>query len=379
MKAVIIYTTEGGNTEAYSKFTADVIKKQGVDVEIKHVTEAKVDDLKNCDFYVLAEPTWGDGEHYDDWIPFDEAMQKADLSGTQGAVMSGCDRSYSQLGVAIDLIEDTMTKAGAKILQRGIKIELEPTPKTYEYIEKTWAPDLVKRAKGELEIQPNTPRMTLAEVCAMMGKPAPEEDDDLAAADAGAAAMPPRKAAKVLPPPADPVAPARAFERRLTTSQKLRRQTAQGVTFASLGIVTGFVHYFFFAGGINNNGTLFEPPQSFKIGSPDDYSAGVDTRWLTANNIWVVKEPTQLYVIIAICTHLGCTPDWKDNENKYKCPCHGSGYYMDGTNFEGPAPRPMEHAKVSIDPADGQIVVDKAVVFRGELEQWGADGAYIPL
>jgi cytochrome b6-f complex iron-sulfur subunit len=79
----------------------------------------------------------------------------------------------------------------------------------------------------------------------------------------------------------------------------------------------------------------------------------------------------------AVCTHLGCTPDWKENENKYKCPCHGSGYYRDGTNFEGPAPRPMEHCHVEIDPADGQIVVDRAKRYKSEQGQWGLPGSYL--
>jgi Rieske Fe-S protein len=30
--------------------------------------------------------------------------------------------------------------------------------------------------------------------------------------------------------------------------------------------------------------------------------------------------------ISAICTHLGCTPRYLATEDKYKCPCHGSGY-----------------------------------------------------
>jgi len=51
----------------------------------------------------------------------------------------------------------------------------------------------------------------------------------------------------------------------------------------------------------------------------------------------VVRDPDRLFVIYARCTHLGCTPDWKSSENKFKCPCHGSGYDNEGVNFEGPA------------------------------------------
>jgi len=380
MKAIIIYTTEGGNTDAYTAEAQNALKALGVEVTRKHVEQASPNDLKGVDFFILAEPTWGDGEHYDNWIPFDNDLQKADLKGCKGAVIAGCDRSYAQYGVAVDLMEDTLTKAGASLLQKGLKVELKPTDKFYTYLKGTWIPNLVKRAKGELPVEANTPRMTIFEVSEMMGiAPPAAKGAGGAVADAANAAQPPKKAvAKVLPPPADPIAPARAFERKYSGFDKARRQFAQAATFGSIGIVTGFVHWFFFPGGLNSSGALFEPKLKFKIGTKEDYQTGtVDTRWLASKNIWVVKEPTQLYVVNAVCTHLGCTPDWKENENKYKCPCHGSGYYRDGTNFEGPAPRPMEHCHVEIDPADGQIVVDRAKRYKSEQGQWGLPGSYL--
>src|SRR5262245_8377844 len=91
---------------------------------------------------------------------------------------------------------------------------------------------------------------------------------------------------------------------------------------------------------------LFEPPQSFKAGFPSEYNVGeVDVRWKDAFGVWIVREPDQFYAIIAVCTHLGCSPNWLAAENKFKCPCHGSGFYMSGMNFEGPAPRPLARAR----------------------------------
>ena len=108
--------------------------------------------------------------------------------------------------------------------------------------------------------------------------------------------------------------------------------------------------------------TLFEPPTVFKIGYPTDYGLGVDTKFQQKYRIWVDRTPDRLFVIYARCTHLGCTPDWKPAENKFKCPCHGSGYDSEGVNFEGPAPRPMDRAHVELDPT-GQIVVDTSRLF----------------
>jgi cytochrome b6-f complex iron-sulfur subunit len=126
--------------------------------------------------------------------------------------------------------------------------------------------------------------------------------------------------------------------------------------------------------------TLFEPPTSFKIGYPSDYGLGVDTKWQQKFRIWVDRTPDRLFVIYAKCTHLGCTPDWKPAENKFKCPCHGSGYDSEGINFEGPAPRPMDRCHVEIAP-DGQILVDAAHLYqqpKGQPTQFNDSGAYLP-
>jgi len=107
---------------------------------------------------------------------------------------------------------------------------------------------------------------------------------------------------------------------------------------------------------------LFEPSTVFSVGYPSDFNIGVDTKFQKDYRVWVVRDPGRLFVIYARCTHLGCTPDWKQSENKFKCPCHGSGYDSEGVNFEGPAPRPMDRAQVSID-ATGQIIVDTGKLF----------------
>jgi cytochrome b6-f complex iron-sulfur subunit len=89
----------------------------------------------------------------------------------------------------------------------------------------------------------------------------------------------------------------------------------------------------------------------------------------------VVRDSSSIYVIYANCTHLGCTPDWKEAENKFKCPCHGSGFDTEGINFEGPAPRPLARVNVELN-AEGQIVVDRSKLY--EQDQWKEPGAFLP-
>jgi cytochrome b6-f complex iron-sulfur subunit len=122
---------------------------------------------------------------------------------------------------------------------------------------------------------------------------------------------------------------------------------------------------------------LFEPPQLFKAGFPGEYNVGeVDVRWKDAFSVWIVREPAGFYALIAVCTHLGCSPNWLPAENKFKCPCHGSGFYRSGMNFEGPAPRPLERARIVL-ADDGQILVDKSVKFQQEKGEWSQAEAFL--
>lgn len=122
---------------------------------------------------------------------------------------------------------------------------------------------------------------------------------------------------------------------------------------------------------------LFLPPSSFKAGKPSDYAVGeVSEKWKKDYRVWIVREPDGFYALWAKCTHLGCTPRWLTAESKFKCPCHGSGFYRSGINFEGPAPRPLERVKISL-ADDGQIVIDKATKYLFEKGQWGKPGSFL--
>jgi len=183
-----------------------------------------------------------------------------------------------------------------------------------------------------------------------------------------AASTPPRATA-----PAKP-APAAAVEASSDPPvNKMRRRIVWATVAGSL--ITFFLMFvrFFLPRSI------LEPSPLFKIGSPNDYALGVDTKWQQQYRVWVTRTSDRLFVIYAVCTHLGCTPDWKASENKFKCPCHGSGYDSEGINFEGPAPRPMDRAKVELD-AEGQIVVDIGTLYtwpKGEPSEFDDEGAFI--
>ena len=155
-----------------------------------------------------------------------------------------------------------------------------------------------------------------------------------------------------------------------------RRSTLKWMTLALLGFtaatvagLTATVRFLF-------PNVLFEPPTRFKAGDPSTYSVGVDERWKEKFGIWVVRSTDSIYALVAVCVHLGCTPNWLAAQNKFKCPCHGSGYYMSGINFEGPAPRPLERLKITL-AEDGQLVIDKSVKYLFEKGDWGKPGSFL--
>jgi len=123
---------------------------------------------------------------------------------------------------------------------------------------------------------------------------------------------------------------------------------------------------------------LYEPPTTFKAGYPDEYTVGeVSERFKDSQRVWIVREEDGFYALLAVCTHLGCTPRWLSSENKFKCPCHGSGFRKSGINFEGPAPRPLERVKITL-AEDGQILIDKGITCRYEKGEWGKPGSFLP-
>jgi cytochrome b6-f complex iron-sulfur subunit len=125
---------------------------------------------------------------------------------------------------------------------------------------------------------------------------------------------------------------------------------------------------------------LSNPPQQFIAGEPSDFAPNtVSSKFKDQYRVWIANLGNRLVAILAVCTHLGCTPSWISSQGIFKCPCHGSAYYMNGVNFAGPAPRPMDRVAIRLNP-QGKIVVDKSKQFSSQAQPgWNADSAYIPV
>jgi len=172
--------------------------------------------------------------------------------------------------------------------------------------------------------------------------------------------VPPKPAASV--PPRKPSPP----QQPGVTRRKFISWLAVGwIAFsaAMAGFLSSILRFFF-------PNVLFEPPTSFKAGKPSEFKLGVvDERFKNQFGVWIIRSVEGIYALSTVCTHLGCTPTWMAGENKFKCPCHGSGFDKAGIAFEGPAPRPLERYSIGL-ADDGQILVDKSKKFQEEKGEW---------
>lgn len=158
----------------------------------------------------------------------------------------------------------------------------------------------------------------------------------------------------------------------VSTTNHTRRKLIARIGLGATLLAIGGQAYAFLRSLVPN--VLYENPQRFKIGTIDQFSEGA--KFIDYKRIFIFREKNTFHCISATCTHLGCTVKMNrlgqaktvnvrgrqiNEQVEFACPCHGSKYYGDGTNYSGPAPRPLAHYKLEISPEDGQLIVDTSV------------------
>ena len=194
----------------------------------------------------------------------------------------------------------------------------------------------------------------------------------------------PAPSAPATPKPAAPAKPAAAGGK--TAAALPRRSFLSWMTLAWAAFTASMLAAATATGRFMFPNVLFEPPPTFKAGFPSEIQVGqVDERFKQKFAVWLVRtaydqyaNAAGIFALSTVCTHLGCTPNWLEGEQKFKCPCHGSGYYKTGVNFEGPTPRPLERYAITL-ADDGQILVDKSRKFQQEKGEWNNPAAFLKL
>jgi cytochrome b6-f complex iron-sulfur subunit len=255
------------------------------------------------------------------------------------------------------------------------------------------------------DIQPSAPPTGANPAATPQHKTVPGGDAPATAAAAAATGAKPSPAARPPAPPRPPAAPIPDLAGKTTTAASRGGSAARSAAASTatrdpddtsplltrrawIGLAWGAFSAASAAalaatGRFMFPNVLNEPPQQFKAGFPNEYGMGVDERWKEKFGVWIVRTPDDIvarasgfYALLVTCTHLGCTPNYLSAEAKFKCPCHGSGFRTTGINFEGPAPRPLERARVVL-AEDGQLLIDKARKFQYELGQWTDPEAFL--
>jgi cytochrome b6-f complex iron-sulfur subunit len=155
--------------------------------------------------------------------------------------------------------------------------------------------------------------------------------------------------------------------------------SALGVGVAALGAVVGL--WTAAIARFMNPNVANQPSSTFRAGFPADYVDGrVETKYRQSHGVWVVRGTyrgkSQIYALRTVCTHLGCITVWQEGQQKFQCPCHGSGFTKEGINIEGPAPRPLERCAIRL-AADGQLEIDCSRTFQEQLGEWENLESYV--
>jgi Rieske Fe-S protein len=77
----------------------------------------------------------------------------------------------------------------------------------------------------------------------------------------------------------------------------------------------------------------------------------------------VIRTPDgQFRAFTAVCTHLDCTVQYREDTSQIWCACHNGTYDLAGNVVSGPPPRPLEAFKVNLrgEPGQEDIVVSRA-------------------
>jgi Rieske Fe-S protein len=91
--------------------------------------------------------------------------------------------------------------------------------------------------------------------------------------------------------------------------------------------------------------------------SPDELASNSGRIFKFGNSpgILVKTQSGELRAYSAICTHLDCTVQYREDVNHIWCACHNGHYDLNGVNIAGPPPRPLDRYDVNV--RGDQIVV----------------------
>jgi cytochrome b6-f complex iron-sulfur subunit len=97
----------------------------------------------------------------------------------------------------------------------------------------------------------------------------------------------------------------------------------------------------------------------FPAGRVSDLPA-VDAAPMNVPNVklWLSNTEEGVLALYKVCTHLGCLYGWLDDQDKFRCPCHGSEFAKNGDFLKGPAPRSLDRFVIQVVTPEGEVLAE---------------------
>lgn len=108
-------------------------------------------------------------------------------------------------------------------------------------------------------------------------------------------------------------------------------------------------------GGENTNIT------SLSLGAAEDFLPGSSKNFKFGSipALVVRDESGKFHAYNATCTHLSCTVQYSDKEEKIWCACHGGRFDPHtGENLSGPPPKPLKTLAINV--IEGELIVSRS-------------------
>ncbi len=168
------------------------------------------------------------------------------------------------------------------------------------------------------------------------------------------------------------------------------RRSFLGLLAGAIGVVVGA------AASIPGLGFLAHPlrtktvsggEEPVRVAAPDDVRPGRPLRvnvygqrrdgWTRIDRMklgaaWLMRTPEgRVRAFSTVCPHLGCGIDWDEKSEKFHCPCHNSGFGLDGRCLYGPSPRGLDELEVATTATEIRVRYQRFKVAVKEKEPIG--------
>jgi cytochrome b6-f complex iron-sulfur subunit len=92
-----------------------------------------------------------------------------------------------------------------------------------------------------------------------------------------------------------------------------------------------------------------ERVENYAAGPESDFVPGSVTAFPAGKFYLVRLADGGFLALYRECTHLGCSVPWREETNRFECPCHASTFDITGAVLGPPAPRPLDLLPVRLE------------------------------